>query len=138
MSAERDPERDQQLPEANDSVPIQMQVMGDLHERMEFGARKYGTPLQANNGRNALQDAYEEVLDLACYLKQRLVEEEDVAPLGAVRVGYTNEDNGVWLFCDACQTHQRPDESEWFWMPSVPDVVAAAEAHAQTCKGRDQ
>lgn len=61
-------------PEPNQSEPIVDMVVRDLNARKEFGVAKYGTPLQAFNGRNALQDAYEEVLDLACYLKQKLEE----------------------------------------------------------------
>lgn len=51
-------------------------VMQDMNARNEFGKAKYGTPLQAFNGRDALKDAYEEVLDLAVYLRQ-LMEERD-------------------------------------------------------------
>lgn len=51
------------------------EVMKDLVDRMAKGAKEYGQPLQTNNGRNALLDAYEEVLDLACYLKQRMMED---------------------------------------------------------------
>lgn len=50
-------------------------VMADLQRRMDIGTERYGTPLQAHNGRNPLLDAYEELLDLLCYFKQRLVEE---------------------------------------------------------------
>lgn len=64
------------VPKANNTEPVVNQVMVDLHGRKVLGIKKYGTPLQANNGRNALQDAYEEALDLACYLKQRLLEEK--------------------------------------------------------------
>ncbi len=50
------------------------QVCADLRERTLLGTRKYGEPLQTFNGRDALQDAYEEALDLAQYLKQELME----------------------------------------------------------------
>lgn len=63
-------------PTPNSSEPVANQVMADLHSRKVFGIKKYGTPLQPNNGRDALQDAYEEALDLCCYLKQRLMEME--------------------------------------------------------------
>ncbi len=39
-----------------------------------LGKQRYGTALYANNGRSALRDAYEEALDLACYLRQALEE----------------------------------------------------------------
>lgn len=42
----------------------------DAKKRNEFGIAKYGTPLQPFNGRDALQDAYEEALDLVAYLQQ--------------------------------------------------------------------
>lgn len=50
-------------------------IAKDLARRLELSKKRYGTGLQAFNGRNALLDAYEEILDLAVYLKQRLVEE---------------------------------------------------------------
>lgn len=64
----------QPSPTPNDSIPIADLVIADLATRKEFGIAKYGVPLQAQNGRDALLDAYEEILDLACYLKQCLVE----------------------------------------------------------------
>ncbi len=50
-------------------------VVTDMVNRNEMGIKKYGTPLQPFNGRNSLQDAYEEVLDLAVYLRN-LIEEQ--------------------------------------------------------------
>lgn len=45
-----------------------------MKNRDQMGRKKYGTPLQPNNGRDALQDAYEEALDLAVYLRQAIYE----------------------------------------------------------------
>ncbi len=42
----------------------------------QFGLRKYGCFLQANNGRNAAEDAMDECLDMAVYLQQLVVEWE--------------------------------------------------------------
>jgi hypothetical protein len=58
-------------PGTADVLPL---VIEDLRRRDEVGRRKYGTTLQANNGRDALMDAYAEVLDLAMYFRQ-LIEE---------------------------------------------------------------
>ena len=55
---------------------VQSEVRADLVERERVGTERYGTPLQPFNGRSGLRDAYEEALDLACYLKQLLIEEE--------------------------------------------------------------
>lgn len=51
-------------------------VLSDLAKRVEKGTKEYGEPLSINNGRDALVDAYEEVLDLAMYLRQRIEEEK--------------------------------------------------------------
>lgn len=76
---------------------IQDQVIADLEERKKLGLRKYGTLLQPNNGRDALRDAYEEVLDLCCYLAQVLTERsslsEDIAIAELVHKRLA-EDNG--------------------------------------------
>ena len=56
--------------------PIWEMVVEDMRARDRFGRAKYKTPLEAFNGRNALVDAYQEVLDLAVYLKQQIVEQE--------------------------------------------------------------
>ena len=45
-----------------------------MHARDALGRKRDGMPLQANNGRDALRDAYEEVLDLAAYLRQVIEE----------------------------------------------------------------
>lgn len=52
-------------------------VIADLKDRTRLGVQKYGRPLQTQNGRNALQDAYEEALDLCQYLKQARMEQEE-------------------------------------------------------------
>jgi len=61
-------------PVANDRPSAHDLVAVDLMKRKEFGLRKYGTLLQAGNGRDSLQDAYEEALDLMVYLRT-LIEE---------------------------------------------------------------
>lgn len=74
----------QGLPTVNDKPFVQDAVIADIEARKQVGIHRYGTPLQPFNGRNALLDAYEEVLDLACYLKQRLIEEATpVVPVSA-------------------------------------------------------
>mgnify|MGYP000887023786 CR=1 FL=1 len=62
-------------PRKNNKPSIHDLVIKDMESRKQMGLKKYGTVLQAGNGRNALKDAYEEVLDLAMYLKQKLEEE---------------------------------------------------------------
>lgn len=58
------------------SKSIQSRVRDDIAKRERLGKRRYGTALYPHNGRDALLDAYEEALDLACYLKQALIERD--------------------------------------------------------------
>lgn len=70
-------EGDQPLPIPNSKPIIHELVIEDVKARLEIGTKRYGTGLQPYNGRNALRDAYEEVLDLAAYLRQKIWEEEN-------------------------------------------------------------
>ena len=51
-------------------------VLADMQERRLLGIERYGVPLQAHNGRDALVDAYQEALDLAVYLRQAIEERQ--------------------------------------------------------------
>jgi len=72
---------DQPPPVPNASTPIWELVIADMRERDQVGRARYGTPLQANNGRDALADAYAEALDLTVYMKQAMVERDAAAAL---------------------------------------------------------
>lgn len=63
-------------PIKNDSKPIALMVIEDMEKRMEVGLATYGTYLQAFNGRDPLQDLYEELLDACHYVKQVIVERD--------------------------------------------------------------
>ena len=76
MSNEVNDDHTQPMPNVNDEEFVQDLVMKDIEERKQMGIRKYGTALQPFNGRKALQDAYEECLDMAMYLKQEILERE--------------------------------------------------------------
>lgn len=49
-------------------------VMQDFIDRAEMGKQKYGTYLETNNGRNALNDLYQELADAVMYIKQELLQ----------------------------------------------------------------
>lgn len=55
-------------------LPEGSPLRADMQERHEQGIAKYGVPLRAFNGRNAMVDAYQEALDLVVYLRQALEE----------------------------------------------------------------
>ena len=65
-------------PIRTDGEPLWPKVIVDMHERDVMGREKYGTALQAHNGRDPAVDAYQEVLDLAVYLKQLIQERADL------------------------------------------------------------
>lgn len=105
--AKTEPE-DQPMPTINAQPYVHDQVAKDILARAELGERRYGTKLQPNNGRNALQDAYEELLDAATYVKQRMI--EDAAPA----LAYIVAGPGVLsvLECDwDCTVHTSLDEA---------------------------
>ena len=66
---------EQPLPVVNQNPFIYDLLITDMEKKDRAGAVKYGTRLQGFNGRDALIDAYQEVLDLAVYLRQKIWEE---------------------------------------------------------------
>lgn len=67
---------EQPMPTPNTAPSVQGMVIADLEVRLQVGIQRYGTALQPFNGRDALRDAYEEALDLACYLRQAIAERD--------------------------------------------------------------
>jgi hypothetical protein len=63
-------------PVPNDRPAIQDLVLADVAERKRVGIERYGVPLQGFNGRDALRDLYEELLDAVQYLRQALYERD--------------------------------------------------------------
>ena len=51
--------------------------MDDMAQRLKLGIERYGTGLQADNGRDMLLDAYEEALDLCVYLRGIMYERDN-------------------------------------------------------------
>lgn len=56
--------------------PVGDLLLRDIIDRIEFGREKYGTELTTENGRNPLVDGYQEVLDLAFYVRQAIEEQK--------------------------------------------------------------
>jgi len=56
-------------------LPVQQILIHAIEERREHGIRKYGRALETDNGRSALQDAWEEAMDLLVYLTQMRLEQ---------------------------------------------------------------
>lgn len=66
----------QKPPTQSQHIPILWLVLHDLSVRAAEGIKKYGQPLKGFNGRDALLDAYQEVLDQAMYLRQIIYERD--------------------------------------------------------------
>lgn len=70
------PNRPEPAPQKSDHPAVWSLVIADMAERDVTGAAKYKTRLQPLNGRDPLRDAYQEVLDLAVYLRQEIYERD--------------------------------------------------------------
>jgi len=73
---------DQPQPIPNDLPTMHDLVIASIEERRAIGISRYGQALQPHNGRDTLQDAIDEVLDLAVYLTSLKYERDH--PQGAV------------------------------------------------------
>lgn len=66
------------LSDIDESIPLdfgpKLRLIFEMQRRAQMGLEKYGVVLQAHNGRNALRDALDEILDLIVYLKQHCEE----------------------------------------------------------------
>ena len=61
-------------PKPNDGRAVWELVLEDFQTRDRLGRAKYGVPLQAGNGRDALLDLYQELLDAVVYTRQAIEE----------------------------------------------------------------
>lgn len=79
---------DQPLP-VGGQQSVQDALIADIQARRDIGIKRYGSALMTQNGRDAVQDALEEAVDLAVYLKQVQLEtaerREALARVHAVR-----------------------------------------------------
>lgn len=105
---------DQPPPKPNASRPIWELVIEDMQERDRVGRARYGTPLQADNGRDHLVDAYQEALDLAVYLRTEIEERRIRRMRGALDwlcivcgAVHPAEHEGIflgsWMACVGCE-----------------------------------
>lgn len=65
---------EEQQPPIPSKGDVWLLVIKDMEDRRIHGIEKYGQPVHPYNSRNALIDAYQEVLDLAVYLRQAIEE----------------------------------------------------------------
>jgi len=93
-------------PVPNDCPAVWSLVISDMQARDREGRRKYGTPLQTFNGRDALVDAYQEALDLVVYLRQAI---EERAPAPSAHADTIEHPCGCYApDGDVCWKHAAP------------------------------
>ena len=111
-----------QPPPVAGKIDVAPVVIADIEARMKAGKEKYGTLLQTHNGRSALWDLYQELIDACMYVRQRLLEEEmagnapECEPPVIVKVAESTEATAAyncWVDrqgrFDASQTYVMPD-----------------------------
>lgn len=72
-------------------------VIEDIRAKKAAGIEKYGVPLRARNGRRAIVDLYQELIDAAHYVRQLIQEEEEGPQLFVVGVTGNPTVPGLWL-----------------------------------------
>lgn len=98
---------DQPLPTVNQHPVIQDLVVQDINTHRELGIQRYGTALQPFNGRDSLRDAYEEILDLAMYLRQVMYERDTQRGMGAVLAALVDDRDCAYGPDRMCSVHGR-------------------------------
>ena len=70
--------KDNPEPTKNNLPAVWDLVIQDMRERDKIGVERYHTRLQPFNGRDALLDAKEEILDFMVYMYQEMYEREEL------------------------------------------------------------
>lgn len=65
-------------------------ICRDVLARKAEGMKKYGVPLQPFNGRSAMMDLYQELLDAANYMRQHIYEHSNASRWGLPNDMLTN------------------------------------------------
>jgi len=99
---------EQPAPIPNGAPLVKDLVIGDIEALCARRKEKYGTHLQPHNGRDSLQDAYEEAVDLALYLRACMEERKPATT--REQPEYLPEDGWQPLRIDAIWTEH--DDSE--------------------------
>jgi hypothetical protein len=96
-------EGDQVLPSGDESlVDDQQLLIDDIEERREVGISRYGQGHRPFNGRDTLQDLYEEQLDLLVYFRSLKRMAEAAAPEVIDVISAELQKNGLQqIVCDA-------------------------------------
>lgn len=67
------------------------EVIKDIEDRIDLGLSRYGSLLMTFNNRDSLVDLYQELIDGCMYVKQKLIETEEIREELRVLVGITRD-----------------------------------------------
>jgi hypothetical protein len=114
-------------------------VLADINERREQGIKKYGTELKTQNGRKALVDLYQELLDAVMYVRQQIEEEREMNTIVSAQMKEGGSLEQMELFSEPTVTvgaplnvaglYSRPGRFIPVNGPSEPVESIAQEAH---------
>lgn len=108
-------------------------VLKDIEARVEAGKARYGTKLQMFNGRDAMWDAYQEAIDLVMYLRQAILEKEEMARGGAKHIpSFLYERwmaNTLEITCEACGARL----GNYFPIDPIEEQWLRVTANCPTC-----
>lgn len=101
--------------------PVILAMIRDAKERHQLGCERYGIPLQAGNGRDAMIDAYQETQDQVAYLRQACEEGIDVwafyaqalATLRDLRMFLLRRDDAMGPICCGFCGRQNHRDKQW-------------------------
>lgn len=103
-------------------------LIADAQARDAWGRSKYGTPLRARNGSDAMVDAYQEALDLAVYLRQATEESNLYSEL------FYRKALGLLRWIHVA-IRQWPDREGWWWCEVTPGYWQPLFVHNPTGDG---
>jgi hypothetical protein len=121
-------------PIPNDSTPVWDLVIEDMRARDNEGRRKYGTPLQAGNGRDALVDAYQEILDAAVYLRAE-IEDRKAGPVELLELLDEQSNRIAELEAEREQCWMVPRVEGWRLGQTLVTAIRACTPRSSTERG---
>jgi hypothetical protein len=65
------------------------EVIKDIEDRIDLGLSRYGSLLKTFNNRDSLVDLYQELIDGCMYVKQKLMETEEIKEELRILIGIT-------------------------------------------------
>lgn len=138
MSNDPHGQTNQPLPKANNPHPaVHDLLVADIQARDKYGQGKYGQRLRPFNGRNSLRDAYEEVIDLAVYLRVLIYENEHAYLVDGIKLNIKKIFEGYTQTTET-RVGCRDEVVPVIWQPKelLEDILQAIEQEVDKVVGK--